>query len=440
MTWVMRPATLIVLSVGTGYLFSVGATFFYESEVFFKASAVLLVFILLGHWLEMRARAGASDAIRALMDLAPPTATVVRADVETQVPTAKVPSGEIVVIKPGDKIPVAGEATEGSLQIDESMLTGELKPVKKVVGNPVIRATINKRGQANVQSRFLLDRPLLERSAKEKLEFLAGPVRAGGWGWVEARVDVGAKALKQFAACPHVNRKLTADAQAGAASAVASPTRRARGCSEALTKRRAAHRTTALQAVLTQNTAVALAALVHVVVLRSFGGDRARIGLALQLFPQISALATEAAADDIKQSRAWQGVQQAKQAWRARLPELQRERLGWLIELPQAELLDLLALCCAMTVNGLPSALAAAHGDAIAAALGLDMADWWEPTGKGYLNHVLKAKIVQELKDAEPELARDGVESMKKHVLANTAASRLAGKRWLPPQWRQPPV
>jgi len=143
---VANMATLIVLSVGTGYLFSVGATFFYESEVFFEASAVLLVFILLGHWLEMRARAGASDAIRALMDLAPPMATVVRAGIETQVPTAQVLAGETVVIKPGDKIPVDGEVTEGSSQVDESMLTGESMPVKKVVGNPVIGATINKSG------------------------------------------------------------------------------------------------------------------------------------------------------------------------------------------------------------------------------------------------------------------------------------------------------
>ena len=143
---VANMATLIVLSVGTGYLFSVGATFFYESEVFFEASAVLLVFILLGHWLEMRARAGASDAIRALMDLAPPMATVVRAGVETQVPTAQVLTGETVVIKPGDKLPVDGEVTEGSSQVDESMLTGESMPVKKVVGNSVIGATINKSG------------------------------------------------------------------------------------------------------------------------------------------------------------------------------------------------------------------------------------------------------------------------------------------------------
>ena len=143
---IANMATLIVLSVGTGYLFSVGATFFYDSEVFYEASAVLLVFILLGHWLEMRARAGASDAIRALMNLAPPMATVVRAGVETKVPTSEVRAGETVVIKPGDKIPVDGEVLEGTSQVDESMLTGESMPVKKVVGNAVIGATINKSG------------------------------------------------------------------------------------------------------------------------------------------------------------------------------------------------------------------------------------------------------------------------------------------------------
>jgi P-type Cu2+ transporter len=143
---VANMATLVVLSVGTGYLFSVGATFVYEGEVFYEAAAVLLVFILLGHWLEMRARAGASDAIRALMDLAPPMATVVRDGVETKVPTAEVRAGELVVIKPGDKIPVDGQIVEGASQVDESMLTGESMPVKKVVGSSVVGATINKSG------------------------------------------------------------------------------------------------------------------------------------------------------------------------------------------------------------------------------------------------------------------------------------------------------
>ncbi|MCW5663811.1 MAG: copper-translocating P-type ATPase [Piscinibacter sp.] len=149
---VANMATLVVLSVGTGYVFSLGATFFYEGEVFYEAASVLLVFILLGHWLEMRARAGASDAIRALMDLAPPMATVLRNGVETKVPTSEVLVGETVVIKPGDKIPVDGKITEGASQVDESMLTGESMPVKKVVGNAVIGATINKSGSFRYQA------------------------------------------------------------------------------------------------------------------------------------------------------------------------------------------------------------------------------------------------------------------------------------------------
>jgi Cu2+-exporting ATPase len=124
-------AVLIVLSVGTGYLFSVGATFFFEGVQFYEAVAVLLVFILLGHWLEMRARAGASDAIRSLMDLAPPMATVIRESREVEVPTAEVAKDDTVVIRPGNKIPVDGEVLEGESQVDESMLTGESMPVGK---------------------------------------------------------------------------------------------------------------------------------------------------------------------------------------------------------------------------------------------------------------------------------------------------------------------
>ncbi|CAG1017555.1 partial Copper-exporting P-type ATPase, partial [Burkholderiaceae bacterium] len=143
---VLNMAVLVVLSVGTGYLFSVGATFFFEGPQFYEAVSVLLVFILLGHWLEMRARAGASEAIRALMDLAPPQATVIRGGVETTIDTAQVLRGDIVLIRPGDKIPVDGEVTEGGSQVDESMLTGESMPVKKTVGDSVIGATINKSG------------------------------------------------------------------------------------------------------------------------------------------------------------------------------------------------------------------------------------------------------------------------------------------------------
>jgi Cu2+-exporting ATPase len=145
-TGVANMAVLVLLSVGTGYFFSIGATFFFAGEQFYEASSVLLVFILLGHWLEMRARAGASDAIRALMDLAPPKATVLRAGRELEVPTAELIVGDTVIIRPGDKIPVDGEVLEGESQVDESMLTGESMSVKKVLGATVIGATINKSG------------------------------------------------------------------------------------------------------------------------------------------------------------------------------------------------------------------------------------------------------------------------------------------------------
>jgi len=143
---VANMAVLVVLSVGTGYLFSVGATFWFGGPQFYEASAVLLVFILLGHWLEMRARAGASAAIRALMDLTPPKAIVLRDGREVEVSTAEVVPDDIVVIRPGNKIPVDGTVTEGESLVDESMLTGESMPVAKKVGDTVIGATINKSG------------------------------------------------------------------------------------------------------------------------------------------------------------------------------------------------------------------------------------------------------------------------------------------------------
>ena len=140
-------AALIVLSVGTGYLFSVGTTFFFKGTgQFFEAVAVLLVFILLGHWLEMRARAGASSAIKALMNLTPTKANVIRNGAEVEVATAEVLAGEIVVIRPGNKIPVDGTVETGESLVDESMLTGESMPVKKGPGATVVGATINKSG------------------------------------------------------------------------------------------------------------------------------------------------------------------------------------------------------------------------------------------------------------------------------------------------------
>ncbi len=248
-----------------------------------------------------------------------------------------------------------------------------------------------------------------------------------------------AATFRQNGATRHRGADDAGDDDEGAPSLSAVPERRAPGCSGALTKRLAAHRTMALQALLAQNTAVALASVVHVFVLCTFGADYPREASALHVTPQLSAFALEAMADDLKASRAWRAVHQAREAWLARLPQHQGEWFGWLIGLPQAELIALLALCGALTVNALPGAGAASSANAIAAALGLDMADWWEPTADTYLNHVPKAQIIGALKEAGPELAGGGVEAMKKEALVTAAASRLAGTRWLPEPLRRTP-
>ena len=137
---------LVAVAIGTGWVYSVAATFFIEGEVFYEAAAFLAAFVLLGHWFEMRARGGANDAIRALLDLAPPKATVLRDGVELEVPTAEVRVGELLLIRPGSKVPVDADVLEGESSVDESMVTGESMPVSKEPGDKLIGATINKNG------------------------------------------------------------------------------------------------------------------------------------------------------------------------------------------------------------------------------------------------------------------------------------------------------
>ena len=143
---VLNMAVLVSLSVLVGYLFSIGATFFFKSEVFYEAASLLLVFVLFGHLMEMRARAGTSQAISTLMNLAPPKATVIRNGQEVETPTSEVLVDDTIHIRPGDKIPVDGIVIEGSSDVDESMITGESVPVSKFPGDEVVGATINKTG------------------------------------------------------------------------------------------------------------------------------------------------------------------------------------------------------------------------------------------------------------------------------------------------------
>lgn len=152
--------------------------------------------------------------------------------------------------------------------------------------------------------------------------------------------------------------------------------RRASECSDGLTKRLAAHRTVALQVMLSRNTGVALASLTHVLVQCVFGEAYQRGGSALQITPQPQSHVLQSVADDLKESAAWKVVEASRLACRERLPEQQRAWLGWLIALPQGELLDLLAFYAASTLNALPSSGAASEANVPAEAVALDMADW----------------------------------------------------------------
>lgn len=143
---------LVAVAVGAGWLYSVGVTLSGGGEVFFEAAAVLSTFVLLGHWFEMRARGGANEAIRSLLNLAPPRTLVIRDGEPTEISTSEVLVGDLLLIRPGAKIPVDGTVEDGDSEIDESMVTGESLPVHKAIGDQVIGATLNTTGTLRVRA------------------------------------------------------------------------------------------------------------------------------------------------------------------------------------------------------------------------------------------------------------------------------------------------
>jgi len=118
----------------------------YAMHLYFESAAVILTLITLGKYLEAVSKGKTSQAIKALMGLAPKTATIIRDNKEIVVPVEEVIVGDIVLVNPGEKLPVDGEVIEGNTSIDESMLTGESIPVEKSMGSSVIGASINKTG------------------------------------------------------------------------------------------------------------------------------------------------------------------------------------------------------------------------------------------------------------------------------------------------------
>jgi P-type Cu2+ transporter len=143
---------LVAVAIAAGWLYSVGVTLTGGGEVFYEAASVLSAFVLLGHWFEMRARGGATDAIRSLLELAPPMAVVLRDGQPVEVPTAEVQVGDLLLVRPGAKIPVDAVVEAGDSEVDESMVTGESLPVAKAPGDPVIGASVNTTGTLRVRA------------------------------------------------------------------------------------------------------------------------------------------------------------------------------------------------------------------------------------------------------------------------------------------------
>ena len=139
-------SVLIATGVLAAYIASVILLLVGGEEVFFEAAAMLVTFVLFGQWMEMKSRRGTTDALRALFDLVPPTATVIREGQEVELPTAQIVAGDTVVLRPGEKVPVDGEVLTGQTSVDEALVTGESLPVEKAPGDAVVGGSINQSG------------------------------------------------------------------------------------------------------------------------------------------------------------------------------------------------------------------------------------------------------------------------------------------------------
>jgi P-type Cu+ transporter len=177
--------TLIALGTGSAYLYSVVALLTnmrdamgMPAPVYFEAAAVIIALILLGRMLEARAKGRTSEAIKRLIGLQPRNAAVVRAGREVEVPIEAVVPGDIIIVRPGEKIPVDGIVREGASSIDESMLTGESLPVDKSVGDTVFGGTINRTGSFRFEATRVGKETMLARIVEmvEKAQGSKAPI------------------------------------------------------------------------------------------------------------------------------------------------------------------------------------------------------------------------------------------------------------------------
>ncbi|USZ78203.1 heavy metal translocating P-type ATPase (plasmid) [Halorussus vallis] len=143
---------LIALGSSTAYLYSVAVLFGLSGGLYFETAALILVFITLGNYLEARSKGQASEALRKLLEMEADTATVVRDGEEEEIPLEEVEVGDVMVVRPGEKIPTDGVVREGDSAVDESMVTGESVPVEKSPGDEVVGSTVNENGILRVEA------------------------------------------------------------------------------------------------------------------------------------------------------------------------------------------------------------------------------------------------------------------------------------------------
>lgn len=159
-------SVLIAVGITAAYVFSFVLTLMGSMETFYEAAAMLITFVLFGHWMEMKSRRGTTDALQALFNLVPPQARVLKNGVDTLVPTSQVHVGDVLILKPGDKVPVDGEIVSGETAIDESLVTGESIPVAKKVGDTVIGGSINQSGSVQFKATKIGEDTALAQIAK----------------------------------------------------------------------------------------------------------------------------------------------------------------------------------------------------------------------------------------------------------------------------------
>src|SRR2546428_812547 len=162
----LNMSVLIATGITAAYSFSVLLTILQSADSYYEATALLIPFVLFGHWLEMRSRRGTTDALEALLQLVPPQARVLRDGKETLIPTSEVQVGDIIILKPGDRVPVDGKITEGETAIDESLVTGESIPVAKKAGDSVIGGSINQSGSVKFETTKVGEKTALAQIVK----------------------------------------------------------------------------------------------------------------------------------------------------------------------------------------------------------------------------------------------------------------------------------